>query len=110
MALTYTYHDAFLASRVTDEREDRAIADVEDLGTLPADWVERLSVLRAYVIVCNECMTSSEDTFAAKATTYRKEYAEALAQARAAQQIADAAADVGPTGGGSLFSIDLQRG
>lgn len=110
MALTYTYSDAFLAGRVTEDREDRAQADIADMGTFPDEWVERLCILRAYIIVCTECMQSSDDTFSAKLAAYRKDYADTLGLARAAQQVADVEAGTAITGGGSLFSIDLQRG
>lgn len=51
MALTYTYLDPYLAPLVTEAREDRALADVQTYRTdYPADWLERLTRLRAYVV------------------------------------------------------------
>lgn len=110
MALRYPYMDAFLAPRVTQAREDQAFSDVADLGTLPAAWVSRLTVLRTYIITCMENMASSEDAFAAKLAAYRKDYDAAIPQARAAQAVAEANAGLPPTGGSSFFSVDLQRG
>lgn len=110
MALRYPYADPYLAPHVTGAREDAAFASVSALGTLPAYWVERLTVLQAYVITCAECMKAPDDVFSAKMAAYSKAFAQALPQARAAQQMADEAAGVAPTGGGSIFSVDLQRG
>ena len=73
--MSYTYADNYLAPLVTPGREDRAVADVSDLGALPAAWVARLVVLRVYVLTCQECQKAPDDTFAAKLSTYRKEYA-----------------------------------
>lgn len=108
MPLQHTYADAYLAPRVTQAREDQAISDVADLGTLPAAWVSRLVVLRAYVITCLENMQSDDDTFAAKLAAYRKDYDATLMQARAAQSQLDAASGTA-NGGASFFSVDLQR-
>ena len=110
MALQQPYMDAFLAPRVTQAREDQAIADVAQLGTLPAAWVARLTVLRCYVITCMENMQSDSDTFAAKLSAYRKDYEAAIPQARAAQAQAEAAAGKPSTGGSSFFTVDLSRG
>lgn len=110
MALRYPYADPYLAPHVTGAREDAAHAAVEALGTLPDYWVERLTVLQAYMIACAECMKAADDVFAAKLGAYRKAYDLALPQARAAQRVADDAAGIVPAGSGSLFSIDLERG
>ena len=110
MPLRYPYADAYLAPLVTMAREDQSAADVAMLGTLPAAWVQRLTVLRAYVITCTESMKSADDVFSAKLAAYRKDYAEAIPQARAAQQAADAAAGVPSKGGGSVFTVSLERG
>lgn len=114
MALTQTYHDAYLSPLMTEDRESRAAAYVADLGALPAAWVSRLTVLRAYIITCEECMRAPDDTFNAKLSSYRREWSDALPLARLAQQAALAAGGApgssAPTGGGSFFTIDLIRG
>ena len=112
MALTQTYHDEYLLKLITQSREDRAAADVADEGTFPASWTSRLIVLRAYVITCQECMRTPDDTFDAKLKTYRAEYKDALVSARLAQLAATAAAggSSAPSGGGSFFTVDLMRG
>lgn len=109
MALQNAYMDAFLAPRVTQAREDQAISDVAALGTLPAAWVSRLQVFQTYIITCRESMSSADDTFAAKLASYRKDYDTALRQAQAAQKIAEAAAGKPQLGGGSLFTVELNR-
>lgn len=110
MALRYPYTDAYLAPRVTQAREDQALSEVEQLGPFPAAWVSRLTVLRTYIVTCTESMQSADDTYAAKLSAYRKDFEAALPQARAAQAAAQAAAGVAPTGGGSMFSVNLERG
>lgn len=107
MPLTHYYADAYLAPLVTEDREARATADVAELGTLPAAWVTRLVVARAYVLTCLESQRAADDTFSAKLAAYRKEWDSALAQARAAQAAAAAAA--GGTGSGSFYSVPLER-
>lgn len=109
MPLTYTYADAYLASRVTEARENAAVAYVSDLGTFPAAWVERLVILRAYIIACTESMQAPDDLFAAKLAAYRKDFAEALPLAKSAQAQADAEAGTEPVGAGSIFTVTLER-
>lgn len=107
MPLQNTYTDAYLAPLVTQAREAQAITDVAALGTLPAEWVTRLTVIRAYVITCLECTQSPEDLFTVKLKAYRTDYADNLAQARAAQAVIDAGS--GTAGGASFFSVALER-
>jgi len=106
MPLTYTYTDGYIAAQVDPTREARAVADVAQLGTLPVTWVQRLVVLRAYVITCMECAKSPEDMWSTKLAFYRKEYDSTLPQARAAQAVIDAAAN---SNSASIFSVELFR-
>lgn len=106
---TLTYSDAYLAKHVTDAREVQAMGFVADLGTLPEAWVTRLSIIRAYIVTCQECMTNKEDAFSAKLKAYESEFKTALASARAAQALIDAG-DGNNTGGGSMFTVGLERG
>lgn len=102
MALTNTYQDAYLKAQVTEDRENRATAEVSTFGTFAADWTSRLVVLRAYMITCLECQAQPDDLFAQKLKHYRQEWDSTLIQAR------NASAE---TGGKpfSLFSINLER-
>jgi hypothetical protein len=111
MALTYTYPDAYLRPLVDEAREAQAIADVADLGTLPASWVLRLTRLRAYILTCLECQKTPDDTFAAKLAAYRKEWPTTLQEARLAQSVADAAANGGGSSsvGGGFGFVGLER-
>lgn len=110
MAVTsYPYADAYLARHVTPTRETQAIQEVGEAGTFPDAWVARLVVLRAYIITCLECQQSPEDLFTAKLASYRREYTDALQQARAAQQAADALAGTAATGGAGIFTLSLER-
>lgn len=109
MPLVNFYADPYLAPLVTVERESRAAADVAQLGTLPADWVVRLVILRAYVLTCIEMMKAAGDLFDAKGSHYGKAYAAALIDAREAQRVIDAAAGASTASGG-VFVINFDRG
>lgn len=98
---TLAYPDAYLARHCTDEREARALAAVDDLGTFATGWRERLAVLQCYVIACLECQADAEDLFSTKLKTYRAEFDRQLSMARAATP--DAA------GTALVFSIPLER-
>ena len=103
MPTVYTYPDAYLSKYCTVDREARATADVAAIGTTFASaWTERLVILRTYVLACLENMADPEDLFTAKLKQYRMEYADVLAQARAATPDADGI--IPP-----IFSIPLER-
>lgn len=104
MALAYLYYDAYLAPLITQEREDRAIAEVAGYGTFPAEWTERLVRLRAYCIACSESQKAPDDLFATKLKTYSKDFAETLPLARAAQD-----ALTSESGLGTFGSVSLER-
>lgn len=78
------YEDAYLAGLVTTDREQRAAADVALAGTFPADWTERLVVLRVYILICLESTAAPDDAFSAKLAHYRSEYRATLRAAQAA--------------------------
>jgi hypothetical protein len=102
-----TYTDAYLKSRVTQDIETRATAEIDAFRafpTSPVNWRERLIVLRAYVLTCLEMSASPDDVFASKLTAYRKEYDNTLSSANAA---ANAANPASPQSG--LYSINLER-
>lgn len=84
MALTYTYADAYLKAQVTEDRENRAEEDVDAIATFAAEWKEKLTILRAYIIACLECQAQPDDLFAQKLKHYRQEWEGALASAKSA--------------------------
>jgi hypothetical protein len=98
---TLSYPDAYLARHCTDEREARALATVDQLGTFADGWRETLAVLQCYVIACLECQADAEDLFSTKLKTYRSEFDRQLAMARA--KTPDAA------GSAIVFAIPLER-
>lgn len=107
---TYNYADGYLGPLVSNEREERALAEVEAIrDDFPTDWLERLTVLRAYILTCLDSMRSPDDLFSAKLTAYRKEWDAALAQARQAADLA-AETDTGSAGQASFFSFPIERG
>lgn len=99
---TLSYPDSYLARHCTDDREARALANVDDLGEFADGWRERLAVLQCYIIACQECQADREDLFTTKLKTYRGEFDRQLAMARAATP--DAA------GTSLVFAIPLERG
>jgi len=102
---TLIYADAYLKAQVTDDREDRAAADVAAIAAIAAfsaPWLEKLTILRAYIIVCLECQAQPDDLFASKLKHYREEWASTLAEARAATT--DASGNPLPT-----LSVTLER-
>lgn len=102
MATELTYPDAYLSKFCTEEREVRAFADVDKLGTFATEWRERLTILRCYILACLEHQADPEDLFSAKLKNYNKEFDSELAQARAAT----------PDSSGinlPIFSISLER-
>ena len=102
MATTLTYPDAYLSKFCTEEREERAFADVDALGTFAEEWRNRLTILRCYILACLEHQADPEDLFSAKLKNYNKEYDAMLAQARAAT----------PDESGTnlpIFSVTLER-
>ena len=108
MTTTYTYPDAYLAKFCTEAMETRAVADIAVIGTFNAFWTERLTVLRAYILVCLENQADAEDLFTAKLKSYRAEMQQAATQAQA-QAAADAAEADGTTDSFGMFSIPLER-
>lgn len=108
MPLKNYYTDGYIASQVNEDREERAAEDVAQYGTLPVNWVQRLTMLRAYIITCLECAKNPEDMWSVKLGFYRKEFDSALQQARAAQSVIDAQNNSASSAG--IFTIPLLRG
>jgi hypothetical protein len=110
MAMIYAYPDAYLARFATEEREARALADVELMAAntpdaaFSADWTERLTIVQCYILACLENQADEEDLFTAKLKSYRAAMSTLLPQAMAA-----AAADADQVTNISLFSIPLER-
>jgi hypothetical protein len=104
MALAYTYPDAYLSRFCTEAVETRALADVALLGTFPAAWLARLTIVQACIIACLENQADAEDLFTAKLKSYRAQMDTLLPQAKAAEAAAGST-----TTGISLFSIPLER-
>lgn len=110
MAVTYTYPDAYLARFCDEDRETRAIADVERLAdsasvTFDADWTEKLVIVRTYIIACIENQADKEDLFTAKLKSYRAEYDALIPQAvAAANATTDTVSNIG------FMTIPLERG
>jgi len=100
MALTYTYPDEYLAKRVTEDREQRAIDEVVLTGITDEAYLEKLSILKCYIITSLECNSNPDDIFAQKLKTYSKEYDSVLDTAKSSQLKVD---------GKSLYSLEIGR-
>ena len=108
--MKYTYTDSYLAPRMTDSIEQRAIHDVTGMGLadqsvsktlITPSWAERLTIVRAYIICCLEHMGQEDDTFTLKLKSYQEEWLFLLKEARASgAQTAN---------GGSLWSVAIAR-
>ena len=103
MAATLTYNDAYLSRFCTEERENRAFAAVDLLGTFTTAWRNDLTVVKCYILACLENQSDPEDLFAAKYKVYSKEFSGLLAQAETASPD-----DEGNYA--SIYSIELERG
>lgn len=103
MAITLKYTDAYLSRHITQAIETQAFADVDELGTFPSDWRNRLTVVRAYLLTCLEKGAQAGDTYEMKLGQYRKEFDFVLAQARRAQAAADSTVNV------PIFTIPIER-
>lgn len=104
---TYTYNDAFLAQFCTDDREARAIADVEMMTgarVLTSEWTEKLVIWQTYILACQEEQAAPDDLFASKLKMYRSQMSADLPQAIIA---ADEADEVISSLG--IFSVPLYR-
>jgi hypothetical protein len=105
---TYAYPDAYLAKFCTNERESRAMTDVEVMAgsnTFSAEWLERLTITQTYILACQEQGAAPDDLFAAKLKIYRAQLGVQLPQA-----IAAAESVAGTVSGIGMFSIPLHRG
>lgn len=103
MSLTLNYTDAYLKNRVTESIEATATSDVEEIGTFPSEWKDRLIVIRAYILTCLEQGGQDGDTFAVKLKQYRQEWDFVLSQAKHAASAAN------PTNPMPVLSIPIER-
>ena len=109
MPTIHYYADASLSKYCTEEREQRAIADVALLGDLPAPWPAALQRLRTYALACQECMSAPGDIFQTKLSAYTRDYDAALTSAREAKKAADSGQPIGTNRPAFVF-VDLERG
>ena len=101
------YTDSYLKTRVTPGHEARAYTDVDNYGnfpSLPVNWRDRLTMLRAYVLCCLDLGGAPDDVFAMKLKHYRQEFDEQLRQAIQAKNAAALPENRVP-----VFSIPLER-
>jgi hypothetical protein len=97
-----TYSDPYLGVYANEERELRALNDVNLLGTFSTEWTERLQVLRVYIIICTESLQSSDDIFSVKLKQYMTEFKNVLALAQADTATTTSTPQL-------LFSISMER-
>jgi hypothetical protein len=103
MAINLIYTDAYLCKFCTEDRETRAYAAVDALGTFTTTWRDQLAVVKCYEIACIENQADPEDLFTAKQKIYEKEFTKLLSQARTAAEDDDGNV-------ASVFSILVERG
>lgn len=100
--MIYEYKDSYLT--IDQDREDRAIVDVEIHGLVDTYYIEKLTVYKAYIIACIEDVRSTDDTFSAKLKYYRTEFDKTLSEAKAYK----ASATTGVSS--SSWSVEIGRG
>lgn len=85
------YFDAYLAPLIakTPSTKPRRCGRGAT-GNLPAPWPDKLTVLRAYVLLCLESSASAEDVFSLKLKQYQTEWKDAVSQAMLALNVAAA--------------------
>ena len=100
--MSLDYRDAYLKDFCTYDVETLAYADVDLLGTFTTAWRDKLTLIKAYILVCQENQANDEDLFTAKLKTYQKEFDKLLAQARTASPDDDG--NYAP-----IYSVPLER-
>jgi hypothetical protein len=100
--MSLDYRDAYLKDFCSYEVETLAYSDVDLLGTFTTAWRNKLAIVRAYILVCQENQANDEDLFTAKLKTYEKEFEGLLARARTASPDDDG--NYAP-----IYSIPLER-
>lgn len=99
------YMDSYLAKFCDEDREARASADVAMLdpdGKFTDEWTDRLTVLKCYILACQENIGKEDDLFSTKLGIYDKEFDKALVSARNASPDDDG--NYKP-----VFSIEIER-
>jgi len=79
--MIYNYTDGYLMP--DDERELRALADINKIGITDAFYLEKLVILKTYLIVCLEDQSAPDDLFNQKLKHYQSEYDKVLQEALA---------------------------
>jgi len=100
--MSLDYRDAYLKDFCDYDVEQLAYTDVDLLGTFTDAWRDRLTIVRAYILVCQENKASDEDLFTQKLEMYNKEFEGLLAKARTASPDDDG--NYAP-----IYSIPLER-
>lgn len=81
--MLYEYKDSYLA--IDQDREDRAVADVDVYNLTDQYYLEKLIIYKAYIIACIDDIRSPDDTFSAKLKYYQIEFDKALRDAKSSQ-------------------------
>ncbi len=97
-----TFNDPYLKKDATASRQSQATEQVNQMGTYPTFWRERLIELKTYIIICQECMAAEGDVYEVKLKAYRTEFSNALVSANAAQ--AEANPENPNTGGNDMYA------
>lgn len=113
--MLYEYTDEYLASGgvINDEMEQRAIKDIEQYGFTNTFYIEKLTILRTYIICCLENQTRENDLYEIKLKHYKDEFFQILQEAKFDKAQSD---NQNGTGGGDSnklldrFNCPLSRG
>lgn len=100
------YNDAYLSKFCNEDREARAAAEIALLdpdGDFSQDWTDKLTVLKAYILACQENIADDDDLFSTKLEIYDKEFDKSLVQALASISPDDEGNYAG------IFTIPIER-
>lgn len=82
--MIYKYTDEYLSQGgvITELMENRAINEVEQYKLTNPYYIEKLTILRTYIICCLENQTQENDLYEIKLKHYKDEFKNVLSEAK----------------------------
>lgn len=78
--MKYNYTDEYLD--ISQEQETRAIKEIAQFKFKNEFYIEKLTILKAYIINCLENQTQKDDLYEIKLNHYKNEFSELLSNAK----------------------------
>ncbi|MDA3046707.1 hypothetical protein OFO10_06000 [Campylobacter sp. VBCF_06 NA8] len=111
--MVYKYDDEYLAQGgvINDDMESRAIKEINQYALTNPFYIEKLTILKTYIICCIENQTQENDLYDIKLRHYKDEFSEALKEAKIDKLATQAQSQNGDNSAGiSAFNCPLARG